>query len=265
MIEVVSGFKFTDSTDPLDGRNNFPTVADMKACEICDEGHITFCKATGKTYRFVSKNTDGTSKTKDSTYGYWEEFEIIDINTETEKFYNYMSLPHVDIYIHTYYSGGAQLEIYSPQRIELQEVGIHKYIARKSDYPLIQETISLVNSSEVIDQHSTSNVLGTIPRWNFYKENAAAITTSNRTEQNLSEVPWNDINFSAQYFGGLIIPYKFVKDNNNNIYRAIWHNITTSKVNNKYDLVNAPANGGYSQKPIYCTPLNCVTNKPNNC
>jgi hypothetical protein len=75
MIEVVSGFKFTDSTDPLDGRNNFPTIADMKACEICDEGHITFCKATGKTYRFVSKNIDGTSKTKDSTYGYWEEFE----------------------------------------------------------------------------------------------------------------------------------------------------------------------------------------------
>ena len=75
MIEVVSGFKFTDSTDPLDGRNNFPTIADMKACEICDEGHITFCKATGKSYRFVSKNTDGTSKTKDNTYGYWEEFE----------------------------------------------------------------------------------------------------------------------------------------------------------------------------------------------
>ena len=75
MIEVVSGFKFTDSTDPLDGRNNFSTLADMKNCEICDEGHITFCKATGKTYRFVSKNTDGTSKTKDSTYGYWEEFQ----------------------------------------------------------------------------------------------------------------------------------------------------------------------------------------------
>jgi hypothetical protein len=62
-----------------------------------------------------------------------------------------MSLPHVDIYIHTYYSGGAQLEIYSPQGIELQKVGIHKYVARTSNYPLIQETISLVNSSEVID------------------------------------------------------------------------------------------------------------------
>lgn len=96
MIEVVSGFKFTDSTDPLDGRNNFPTIADMKACEICDEGHITFCKATGKSYRFVSKNTDGTSKTKDNTYGYWEEFEgtgtVTDVKVKEKSSDSYTSV-----------------------------------------------------------------------------------------------------------------------------------------------------------------------------
>lgn len=72
---------------PLDDRDSFDTISDMIAYDInsLDEGHISYCKAKDKYYKFNSSNED------DPTTGKWREYNtggstidiIDDLNTQS--------------------------------------------------------------------------------------------------------------------------------------------------------------------------------------
>ena len=72
---------------PLDDRDSFDTISDMIAYDInsLDEGHISYCKAKDKYYKFNSSNED------DPTTGKWREYNaggstidiVDDLNTQS--------------------------------------------------------------------------------------------------------------------------------------------------------------------------------------
>ena len=72
---------------PLDERDSFNNIADMKAYDetSLDEGHISYCKAQDKYYKFNSSNED------DPTTGKWREYNaggstmdiVDDLNTQS--------------------------------------------------------------------------------------------------------------------------------------------------------------------------------------
>lgn len=68
MISIADNFNLTGSTKPLDSRDEFNTLADMKACTVCNELHICYNKETQKQYQYSSSNTD------DTTTGKWREY-----------------------------------------------------------------------------------------------------------------------------------------------------------------------------------------------
>lgn len=68
MINIADNFNLAGSTKPLDGRDEFNTLAAMKACTVCNELHICYNKETQKQYQYSSSNTN------DSTTGYWREY-----------------------------------------------------------------------------------------------------------------------------------------------------------------------------------------------
>lgn len=68
MINIADNFNLAGSTKPLDSRDEFATVADMKACTVCNEKHICYVRATQKQYQYSSSNTN------DDTTGYWREY-----------------------------------------------------------------------------------------------------------------------------------------------------------------------------------------------
>lgn len=68
MINVVDSFNLAGSTKPLDSRDEFDTLAAMKACTVCNELHICYNKETRKQYQYSSSNPN------DSTTGKWVEY-----------------------------------------------------------------------------------------------------------------------------------------------------------------------------------------------
>ena len=68
MINIADNFNLAGSTKPLDSRDEFATVADMKACTVCNEKHICYVRANQKQYQYSSSNTN------DSTTGKWREY-----------------------------------------------------------------------------------------------------------------------------------------------------------------------------------------------
>lgn len=68
MINVVDSFNLAGSTKPLDARDEFDTLAAMKACTVCNELHICYNKETRKQYQYSSSNPN------DSTTGKWVEY-----------------------------------------------------------------------------------------------------------------------------------------------------------------------------------------------
>ena len=70
MINIADNFNLAGSTKPLDGRDEFATVAEMKACTVCNEKHICYVRENEKQYQFSSSNT------LDSTTGYWREYTV---------------------------------------------------------------------------------------------------------------------------------------------------------------------------------------------
>lgn len=68
MINIADNFNLAGSTKPLDARDEFNTLAAMKACTVCNERHICYNKETEKQYQYSSSNTD------DSTTGKWREY-----------------------------------------------------------------------------------------------------------------------------------------------------------------------------------------------
>lgn len=70
MINIADNFNLAGSSKPLDGRDEFATVAEMKACTVCNEKHICYVRENQKQYQFSSSNT------LDSTTGYWREYSI---------------------------------------------------------------------------------------------------------------------------------------------------------------------------------------------
>ena len=57
---------------PLDERDSFNNIADMKAYDetSLDEGHISYCKSTDKYYKFNSSNSE------DTNLGKWREYTV---------------------------------------------------------------------------------------------------------------------------------------------------------------------------------------------
>jgi hypothetical protein len=68
MINIADNFNLAGSTKPLDSRDEFATLADMKACTVCNEKHICYVRTTQKQYQYSSSNTN------DDTTGYWREY-----------------------------------------------------------------------------------------------------------------------------------------------------------------------------------------------
>ena len=68
MINIADNFNLAGSTKPLDSRDEFATVANMKACTVCNEKHICYVRANQKQYQYSSSNTN------DSETGYWREY-----------------------------------------------------------------------------------------------------------------------------------------------------------------------------------------------
>ena len=68
MINIADNFNLAGSTKPLDSRDEFATIADMKACTVCNEKHICYNKETQKQYQYSSSNPN------DSTTGKWVEY-----------------------------------------------------------------------------------------------------------------------------------------------------------------------------------------------
>lgn len=68
MISIADNFNLAGSTKPLDSRDEFNTLAAMKACTVCNELHICYNKETQKQYQYSSSNTDNT------TTGKWREY-----------------------------------------------------------------------------------------------------------------------------------------------------------------------------------------------
>ena len=68
MINIADNFNLAGSTKPLDSRDEFATLADMKACTVCNEKHICYNKETQKQYQYSSSNPN------DSTTGKWVEY-----------------------------------------------------------------------------------------------------------------------------------------------------------------------------------------------
>lgn len=72
MPQIKSSFTL-NSKYPLDIRNSFDTLAELKNPGILfDEGHITYCKETGKHYIYNSNHNSGTT-------GHFEEFSFEDM------------------------------------------------------------------------------------------------------------------------------------------------------------------------------------------
>lgn len=72
MPQIKSSFTL-NSKYPLDIRNSFDTLAELKNPGILfDEGHITYCKETGKHYIYKSNHNSGTT-------GHFEEFSFEDM------------------------------------------------------------------------------------------------------------------------------------------------------------------------------------------
>lgn len=68
MINVADNFNLAGSTKPLDDRDEFATLAAMKACTVCNELHVCYNKQTQKQYQYSSSNPN------DSTTGKWIEY-----------------------------------------------------------------------------------------------------------------------------------------------------------------------------------------------
>ena len=67
-LKITDNFDHT-SDQPNFKRDQFTTIAEMKACTVCDDGHLSYCKEDGKRYEFKSTNTFS------DTTGYWAEFQ----------------------------------------------------------------------------------------------------------------------------------------------------------------------------------------------
>ena len=68
MINIADNFNLAGSTKPLDARDEFDTLAAMKACTVCNELHVCYNKETEKQYQYSSSNPN------DSTTGKWVEY-----------------------------------------------------------------------------------------------------------------------------------------------------------------------------------------------
>ena len=68
MINIVDSFSLAGSTKPLDARDEFATVAEMKACTICNEKHICYVRENQRQYQYSSANT------LDNVYGKWRPY-----------------------------------------------------------------------------------------------------------------------------------------------------------------------------------------------
>lgn len=55
-ILIGDGFKLESSTKPNFERDQFATLAEMKACTICDEGHKSYCLEDGNRYEYHAAN-----------------------------------------------------------------------------------------------------------------------------------------------------------------------------------------------------------------
>ena len=73
MPQIGANFQFT-SRQPNFERDQFDTIAHMKACTICDEGHKCYCLENQKTYEFTSVDASGNAIQPNETTGYWHEF-----------------------------------------------------------------------------------------------------------------------------------------------------------------------------------------------
>lgn len=192
--------------------------------------------------------------------------------SEADDFYKYMSLPAVDLYVHTMTVSGHNnylLEIYTTSNIELVDVATLKhYNPNVSGKVKVTTSVSLTNSSEQVTTSIynndapftvTSTVTGTMPRWcgDMY------IPTINTGDYD--EV--NKIAINGTYLKYIFIPNAFVKDANDNVYRAVWHNIGqsyTKGVSGTTILGTSPCNTAGTYQTIMCMPLNGTINKPND-
>ena len=73
MPQIGANFQFT-SRQPNFERDQFDTIAHMKACTVCDEGHKCYCLENQKTYEFTSVDSNGNAIEPNQTTGYWHEF-----------------------------------------------------------------------------------------------------------------------------------------------------------------------------------------------
>lgn len=73
MPQIGANFQFT-SRQPNFERDQFDTIANMKKCTVCDEGHKCYCLENQKTYEFASVDSNGDAIQPNQTTGYWHEF-----------------------------------------------------------------------------------------------------------------------------------------------------------------------------------------------
>lgn len=80
MLKIASNIEYLGNK-PLDSRDCFETIVEMSAFPITsiDDGHISYCKETGKYYKFNSANET------DSQLGKWKEYvNDVSISSESE-------------------------------------------------------------------------------------------------------------------------------------------------------------------------------------
>lgn len=77
----------------------------------------------------------------------------------------------------------------------------------------------------------------------------------------------NKVGISGTYLKYIFIPNAFVKDANDNVYRAVWHNIGQSYTKGTSGVTilgTSPCNTAGTYETIMCMPLNGTINKPND-
>lgn len=190
--------------------------------------------------------------------------------SESEKFYNYMQLPSVDIFVHSIRgaNGYDALEIYTNSDIELFNVATI-YIKPSG---IIANTINLeILDSQFISNDRTfnSNITKSCPRYFEFKNSGNVIYQSDKynNEKLISNSYFLNTSF---YLKGLLRPRKFVLDKNNNVYRANWHNleIIRNSETNMVEYAKMPMNyidGTTSVYPYFPLEMDTETNKPINC
>lgn len=191
--------------------------------------------------------------------------------SEVDSFYKYMSLPAVDLYIHTMSVSGHNnylLEIYTTSNIELVDVATLKhYDPNVSGKVKVTTSVSLTNSSEQVTTSVyngspftvASTVTGTMPRW------CGDMFIPTISSGDYDEL--NKVAISGTYLKYIFIPNAFVKDANDNVYRAVWHNIGqsyTKGISGATILGTSPCNAAGTHETIMCMPLNGTINKPND-